>query len=92
MVACECELIIGPFVSLVDGLEWHVSEPLAGLDANEMVEQPCLGVKRYCPQMRLPGSLAVLRVVLLVLVIAHPPHHFPDKKSFSLSSNAFLES
>jgi hypothetical protein len=53
MVACECELIIGPFVSPVDGLEWHVSEPLAGLDADEMVEQPCLGVKRYCPQMRL---------------------------------------
>jgi len=30
----------------------------------------------------LTGSLAVLRVVLLVLVIAHPPHHFPDKKAF----------
>jgi hypothetical protein len=46
-----------------------------------MFEQPCLGVNRYCPEMRLHRFVGTTSlVVLLVLVIAHPPHHFLDQK------------
>jgi hypothetical protein len=84
--------------------EWHVSATLAGLDVDEMVEQPCLGVQSfrpkllscYCPQMRLHRFDGITSLVVLpVLVIAHPPHHLHilrTIKNFTLSSNAFLES
>ena len=77
----ERELVVELCVSLLNGLEGHISDPLAGRNPDEMFKQPCLGLHRYCLEVRLHRLIGTASlVVLLVLVIAHPPHSFLDQK------------